>query len=215
MSIDWSKERVEALSSSEILTLQENARKRGYLDVVATCEEVLSTRKSVRRSTGPRTASPIKILEAECVKQLSDFAAYLLTKYDLSTQSAIEKSAGSSGFKPHQLVAKDKKAKLGGHQRTGRVAIDRYISYRLKDEPLSLTALLISSESETNLVWQVLGAAHYFENSLKYSQLRPYAKDEEGGLYTGGKEFTEFTPASVLFESLLAKMADPLPSITG
>ena len=215
MSIDWSKERIEALSTQEVLSLQENARDRGFQDVAATCDEVLATRKPVRRSSGPRSASPIKILEAECAKQLSDFAIYLQTKYDLSAATATTKSVGVKGYKAHQVVAKNGQAKLGGDQRTGKVAIDRYISYRVRNEPISLTALLISAESEDQLVWQVLGSPHHFKNFKPYSLLRPYATDTEGGLYTGGEEFIDFAPASTLFESVLQGLANPLPHNAG
>lgn len=210
MSIDWSKERIESLSTQEIQSLQENARTKGHLEIVARCDEVLAARKSVRRQSGPRSASSTKILEAECAKQLSDFAIYLQTKYDLSAASATAKSVGVKGYKAHQVVAKNGQAKLGGDQRTGRVAIDRYISYRVRNEPISLTALLISKESDDGLVWQVLGSGHLFKNFKTYSQLRPYAKDNEGGLYRGGEEFFDFLSASALFETTLATLTPQL-----
>ena len=210
MSVAWSKERIEALSTQDVLSLQENARTRGFQDVATTCDEVLAKRKQVRRSSGPRSASPTKILEAECAKQLSDFAIYLQTKYDLSAATANAKSVGVKGYKSHQVVAKNGQAKLGGDQRTGKVAIDRYISYRVRNEPISLTALLISADSDDQLAWQVLGSPHHFKNFKPYSLLRPYATDTEGGLYTGGEEFIEFAPAAILFESVLAGLADPI-----
>lgn len=215
MSIDWSKERIEALSTQEVLSLQENARNKGYLDIAAKCDEVLAARKPSRRSSGPRSASPTKILEAECAKQLSDFAIYLQTKYDLSAASATAKSVGVKGYKAHQVVAKNGQAKLGGDQRTGKVAIDRYISYRVRNEPISLTALLISADSGDQLMWQVLGSPHHFKNFKPYSKLRPYATDDDGSLYQGGEDFDNFATASTLFESVLAGLADPLPHTAG
>ena len=210
MPIVWSKERVEALSTADVRSLQENARDRSFLDVVSICEEVLSTKTPVRRSGGKRSASSTKILEAECAKQLGDFAVYLLRKYDLSAASAMKNSVGVKGFKAHQVIAKNGQAKLGGDQRTGKVAIDRYISYRVKSEPISLTALLISKESDDGLVWEVLGSRHHFTNFQPYSHLRPYATDTEGGLYTGGEEFFDFPSASALFEATLATLAPQL-----
>lgn len=215
MSINWSKERIEALSTQEVLSLQENARNKSYLDIATTCDEVLATRKPVRRASDPQSSSPTKSLEAECVKQLSDFAIYLQTKYDLSAASAAAKSVGVKGFKAHQFIAKNGQAKLGGDQRTGKVAIDRYISYRVRNEPIALTALLISADSENQLMWQVLGSPHQFRNFKSYSQLRPYATDTDGGLYTGGEEFVDFAAAATLFELVLQGLADPLPASAG
>lgn len=210
MPIEWSKERIEALSTQEILSLQENARVKGHLDIATRCDEVLSSRKPVRRSSGPRSSSPTKILEAECSWKLAEFAKLLLLKYDLSAATAINNSVGTKGFMAHKLTAKDGNAKLGGDQRTGKVAIDRYISYRVRNEPVSLTALLISAESEDQLVWQVLGSQHHFKNIKSLSQLRPYLSDAAGNLYAGGEEFTEFSEAASLFESVLAGLVDPL-----
>jgi hypothetical protein len=210
MTIVWSKVRVEALSTAEVLELQRNAKKRGNQDITLICNQVLSTRALVRRSGGTRSASSTKILEAECGKQLSEFAIYLSSKYDLSAKSASIKSVDVKGFKSHQLTAKNGQAKLGGDQRKGKVAIDRYISYRVRNEPISLTALLISKESDEGLVWQVLGSRHHFNKSHTYSQLRPYATEKDGGLYAGGEEFLEFSSASALFEAILVTLA---PSI--
>jgi len=120
------------------------------------------------------------------------------------------KSVDVKGFKSHQITAKNGQAKLGGDQRTGKVAIDRYISYRVRNEPISLTALLISKESDDGLVWQVLGSQHHFQNFHTYSQLRPYAKDSDGSLYAGGEEFIEFSSASALFEAILVNLASPI-----
>ena len=210
MSIVWSKDRVQALSTAEVLALQENARKKGNLDIAATCDQALSTRTLVRRSSGTRSAPSTKILEADCGKQLSEFAHYLSSKYNLSAKSALMKSVDVKGFRLHQLTSKKGQAKLGGDQRKGRVAIDQYISYRVRNEPISLTALLISKESDKGLVWQVLGSRHHFENFRTYSKLRPYAADTEGGLYAGGEEFIDFSSASALFESVLATLASQL-----
>jgi hypothetical protein len=210
MSIDWSKERIASLSTQEIQSLQENARIKGSLDIAIRCNEVLASRKPVRRTSGVRPVSPTKILEAECAKQLSDFAIYLNSKYDLSAASATAKSVGAKGFKAHQVVAKNGQAKLGGDQRTGKVAIDRYISYRVRNEPVSLTALLISADSDDQLAWQVLGSKHHFKNFKPYSELRPYTSDTAGGLYAGGAGFRDFALAAILFESVLAGLADPI-----
>jgi hypothetical protein len=207
MPIVWSKDQIEALSTGEILALQENAQERGRLEISSICDQVLSTRSHIRRSSRTRSASSTKILEADCGKQLSEFAIYLSSKYDLSAKTASMKSLGVKGFKSHQVTAKNGQAKLGGHQRTGRVAFDRYISYRIGNEPVSLTALLISKESDDGLVWQVLGHRHHFPNFHSYSQLRPYATDSESGLYEGGEEFVDFSSASSLFEQILMRLA--------
>jgi hypothetical protein len=213
MSIDWSKDRVESLSTQEILALQANARDRGNHAVAAICEEVLAARKPVRRSGGTRSSSPTKILEAECSWNLAEFAKQLLFKYDLSAATAIKNSVGTKGFIAHKLTAKDGNAKLGGDQRTGKVAIDRYISYRVRNEPISLVGLLISEDPTHELVWQVLGPERLLKNFKPYSEIRPYASNTDGNLYPGGEEFTDFPEAAAQFEKLLSQVANELPTL--
>lgn len=210
MSIQWSKERIELLSTAEVQSLRENALTKGYADVAASCDQVLSTRKPIRQSGVSRSSSPTKILESECAKQLSDLAVFLSSKYDLSPATATKLSVGVKGFRAHQLTAKNGQAKLGGDQRTGKVAIDRYISYRLGNEPVALTALLLSQESEEGLIWQVLGSEKHFQKFESFTDLRSYASDKDVGLYKCGLNFTSFSEAATLFEEIISKLTKPI-----
>lgn len=196
MAVIWTKEKIDGLTATEIKALQDNAQDRGNLEVVNLCEEVLSAKKPTRKA---RTSSTTKTLEAECSHQLSELAKHLSSKYDLSAATAAKKSEGVKGFRPHNLTAKDGKAKLGGEQRTGRVAMDRYISYRLKNDIVSLTAWLESKEDAETLKWKVRGPAACFvpfdgEN---------ISLDESG---TVQKEFIEFSESSEEFEKCLISL---------
>lgn len=210
MSIQWSKERIEALTTTEVQALRENAISKGFGDVASTCDEVLLTRKPIRKSGGSRSASPTKTLEADCAKKLGDLAAYICSKYDLSAETATKLSQGVKGFKAHQVTDKNGKAKLGGDQRTGKVAIDRYISYRLGNEPVAMAAWLASHDSEEGLLWQVLGSEKHFEKSDSISQMRSYASDKDGGLYKCGLNFNNFSEAASLFEEIISKLTKPI-----
>lgn len=193
MAINWTKEKINELTAQEITALQENARVRGNTEVVGLCDEVLATKKPIRKA---RTASTTKTLEAECSHQLSELAKHLSSKYDLTAETATKKSEGVKGFRPHSLTAKNGQAKLGGEQRTGRVAMDRYISYRLKNDIVSLTAWLESKEDTENLKWQVRGPATCF-GPLDGENI---SLDESGTVL---KEFLEFSESSDKFEKCL------------
>ena len=196
MAINWTKEKINELTAQEITALQENARVRGNAEVVSWCDEILATKKPIRKA---RTTSTTKTLEAECSHQLSELAKHLSSKYDLTAETATKKSEGVKGFRPHSLTAKNGQAKLGGEQRTGRVAMDRYISYRLKNDIVSLTAWLESKEDTENLKWQVRGPATCFgpldgENIFL---------DESGTVLN---EFIEFSESSDKFEKCLTSL---------
>ncbi len=201
MAISWTKEKINELTAQEILALQGNARVRGNSEIMDLCTEVLATKKPLRKA---RTASTTKTLEAECSHQLSELASQLSSKYDLSAETAAKKSEGVKGFRPHKLTSKDGQAKLGGQQRTGKVGIDRYISYRVKNDLVSLGAWLISKDSPDDLVWQVLGPQRFFENFKLIKESYPSLFDTSHEV--GGEEFIDFQKASERFEEVISKL---------
>ncbi len=201
MAISWTKEKINELTAQEILALQENARVRGNSEIMNLCAEVLATKKPLRKA---RTASTTKTLEAECSHQLSEFSSQLSSKYDLSAETAAKKSEGVKGFRPHKLTSKDGQAKLGGQQRTGKVGIDRYISYRVKNDLVSFGAWLISKDSPDDLVWQVLGPERFFENFKLIKESYPSLFDASHEV--GGEEFIDFQKASERFEEVISKL---------
>ncbi len=203
MAISWTKEKINELTAQEILALQENAQARGNSEIMDLCAEVLAAKKPLRKS---RTASTSKTFEAECSHQLSEFAIQLSNKYDLSAETATKKSEGVKGFRPHKLTSKDGQAKLGGQQRTGKVGIDRYISYRVKNDLVSLGAWLISKDSPEELVWQVLGPQRFFENFKSIKDLYPSLFEVDASHEVGGEEFIDFQKASERFEEVISKL---------
>ena len=205
MAINWTKEKINELTAQEITALQENARVRGNGEVVGWCDEVLATKKPIRK-TRTSSSSTTKTLEAECSHQLSEFAIQLSNKYDLSAETASKKSEGTKGFRPHKLTSKDGQAKLGGQQRTGKVGIDRYISYRVKNDLVSLGAWLISKDSPEELVWQVFGPKRFFESFKSVKALYPSLFEVDASHDVGGEEFVDFQKASERFEDVIAKL---------
>ncbi len=203
MALIWTKEKVTELTVQEISALQENARVRGSSEIVDLCTEVLATKNPIRKA---RTSSATKTLEIECSQQLSEFAVQLSNKFDLSTETAAEKSKGTKGFRPHKLASKDGQAKLGGQQRTGKVGIDRYISYRLKNDLVSFGAWLVTKDSPEELVWQVLGPKRFLENFKSLKELCPILFDADVFDDVGGEEFIDFNRASERFEEVIAKL---------
>jgi hypothetical protein len=203
MAINWTKEKINELSVQEISALQENARIRGNSEITDLCADVLATKKPLRKT---RTTSTTKTLEAECSHQLSEFAIQLSNKYDLSAETATKKSEGTKGFRSHKLTSKDGQAKLGGQQRTGKVGIDRYISYRVKNDLVSLGAWLISKDSPEELVWQVLGPKRFFENFKSIKELRPSLFEVDASDEAGGEEFVDFQKASERFEAVISEL---------
>ncbi len=75
-------------------------------------------------------------------EQLADVGKEMAGKYDLSEETAKAKSEGVKGFQAHKLLDCKGYAKLGGMQRDGSVAVERYISYRRGNDIVYLGVFL-------------------------------------------------------------------------
>src|SRR5260370_7856083 len=97
-----------------------------------------------RNPSKPRTE--VKELEHAMSEQLAEIGKAMAAKYDLSEETAKARSAGVKGFKAHKLLDAKGYAKLGGMQRDGSVAVDRYISYRRGKDIVSLRVFLLKDQ---------------------------------------------------------------------
>ena len=128
--VDWSDERIAALSDKDLGNLLANAERKSADTLVAQCKAEREKRDAAkpRKTSKPRTE--LKEFEHEMSAQLAAVGNEMAAKYDLSEATAKASSEGVKGFKAHKLLDAKGYAKLGGMQRDGSVAVDRYISYR-------------------------------------------------------------------------------------
>src|SRR5206468_5475077 len=136
--VDWSDDRIAALSDQDLKNLLVNAEGKSAAEVVAQCKAELEKRDAAkpRKASKPRTE--LKEFEHEMSGQLAAVGKEMAEKYDLSEETAKAKSADVKGFRSHKLLDSKGFAKLGGLQRDGTAAVDRYISYRHGNDIVSL-----------------------------------------------------------------------------
>ena len=128
-------------------------------------------------------------------------------KYDLSEETAKAKSAGVKGFKAHKLLDAKGYAKLGGMQRDGSVAVDRYISYRRGKDIVSLGVFLLKDapiEAHEFHVIAPAGAARRRQAGGRNSA-RPRPK-RRSSPPTAGCAFKDLPSAAAAFDAALAKI---------
>src|ERR1700731_3956217 len=128
--VDWSDDRIAALSDQDLKNLLVNAERKSAADVVAQCRAEMEKRDAAkpRKASKPRTE--LKEFEHDMSAQLAAVGKEMAEKYDLSEETAKAKSAGVGGFRFHNVLDAKGHAKIAGMQRDGSVAVDRYISYR-------------------------------------------------------------------------------------
>ncbi len=96
-------------------------------------------------------------------------------KYDLSEETAKARSAGVKGFKAHKLLDAKGYAKLGGMQRDGSVAVDRYISYRRGKDIVSLSVFLLKDQPIEAHEFQVIAPLALLDGGKPVAEIRPTA----------------------------------------
>ena len=135
----FSDEDLAKLSADELRTLLANLRNAVATQRVSKAEadntaERIRTLLSKRPAKGRNRRAPgAATLERRVAEALGRVAEQLGRRYDLSVETAKRLSVGAKNFKAHQLTDKNGLAKTGGSMKGGRMGIDRYISYRVRD----------------------------------------------------------------------------------
>ncbi len=136
--VDWSDERIAALSDQDLKNLLVNAERKSAAGVIAQCKAEIEKRDAAKPRKAAKPRTEVKEFEHEMSAELAAVGKEMAEKYDLSEETAKARSAGVKGFRAHKLLDAKGYAKLGGHQRDGTVAVDRYISYRRGNDIVSL-----------------------------------------------------------------------------
>jgi hypothetical protein len=205
--VDWSDDRVAALSDQDLKNLLVNAERKSAADVIAQCKAELEKRNAAkpRKASKPRTE--VKEFEHEISGQLATVGKEVAEKYDLSEETAKAKSAGVKGFKAHKLLDAKGYAKLGGMQRDGSVAVDRYISYRRGKDIVSLSVFLLKDQPIEAHEFHVIAPKALLEGAKPVAEIRPTATEAQKQSADSGLSFKDLPSAAAAFDAALAKIA--------
>ena len=112
--VDWSDDRIAALSDQDLKNLLVNAERKSVVEVIAQCKAEMEKRDALkpRKASKPRTE--LKEFEHDMSARLATVGKEMAEKYDLSEATAKARSVGVKGFKAHKLLDAKGYAKLGG-----------------------------------------------------------------------------------------------------
>src|ERR1700716_4437507 len=145
--VDWTDDRIAALSDQDLKNLLVNAERKSAAEIIAQCRTEIEKRDAAKPRKAAKPRTELKEFEHEMSGQLAAVGKAMAEKYDLSEETAKANSVGVKGFKAHKLLDAKGYAKLGGMQRDGSVAVDRYISYRRGKDIVSLGVWLAKDAS--------------------------------------------------------------------
>jgi hypothetical protein len=203
--VDWSDDRIAALSDQDLKNLLVNAERKSVTDLIAKCQAELEKRNAAkpRKASKPRTE--LKEFEHTMSGELAEVGKRMAAKYDLSEETAKARSAGVKGFRSHKLLDAQGYAKLGGHQRDGTVAVDRYISYRRGNDIVSLGVWLPKEAPIESREFYVSAPAAMIDGGKPFAEVLPgiSQKDQETRLI---RSFKDLPSAEAAFDAALAKI---------
>ncbi len=203
---EWTDEKLQALSDGELKNLLANAERKSAEDLVAKCKAALEARNALkpRREAKPRTE--LKEFEHQVSEQLAEVGKTMAGKYDLSEETAKAKSADVKGFRAHKLLDSKGYAKLGGMQRDGSVALERYISYRRGDQTVYLGVFLPKDAALDAHEFHVIAPGALLDGGKPIAAIRPSATEKQKQPADSGLAFRDLQEAAVAFDAALAKI---------
>jgi hypothetical protein len=204
--VDWSDDRIAALSDQDLKNLLVNAERKSVASVIAQCKAEMEKRDAARPRKAAKPRTELKEFEHDVSGQLAAVGKTMAEKYDLSEATAKARSAGVKGFKAHRLLDAKGFAKLGGMQRDGSVAIDRYISYRRGKDIVSLSVFLLKDQPIEAHEFQVIAPLVLLDGGKPVAEIRPTATEAQKQSADGGLVFKDLPSAAAAFDAVLAKI---------
>ena len=204
--VDWSDDRIAALSDQDLKNLLVNAERKSVAEVIAQCKAEMEKRDAAkpRKASKPRTE--LKEFEHDMSGQLAAVGKEMAEKYDLSEQTAKATSAGVKGFRSHKLLDAKGYAKLGGHQRDGTVAVERYISYRRGNDIVTLGVWLPKDAPIAAHEFHVSAPPAMIEGGKPFAEVRPGISDKDLKETRHIRAFRDLPSAAAAFDAALAKI---------
>jgi hypothetical protein len=203
--VDWSDERIAALSDQDLKNLRANAEKKSVADLVAKCEAELERRNALKPRKAAKPRTELKEFEHTMSAELAEAGKRMAAKYDLTEETAKARSEGVKGFRSHKLLDAQGYAKLGGYQRDGTVAVDRYISYRRGNDIVSLGVWLPKEAPIESHEFYVSAPAAMIDGGKPFTEVLPGIahKQQETRLV---RSFKDLPSAEAAFDAALAKV---------
>jgi hypothetical protein len=204
--VDWSDERIAALSDQDLKNLLVNAERKAVASVVAQCQAEIEKRDAAKPRKAPKARTEVKEFEHEMSGQLAAVGKQMAEKYDLSEETAKARSEGVKGFRSHKLLDAKGYAKLGGSQRDGTVAVDRYISYRRGNDVVSLGVWLLKDAPIEDHEFHVSAPVGMIEGGKSSAEVRPGISEKDAQETRRTRAFKDLPSAAAAFDAALAKI---------
>lgn len=212
----WTPEKLKSFTYSALVDMKQKAIINDHKDLAEWCDFELSTRpppppvdpnaRKPRASGTRKNGREPSIVAAEKALdvELTKLGKSLLEKYDLSPQTARKLSKGFK-YREHSFTGE---SKVGGAKRLGRVAVNKALSYRLKEDVFAIAGVIEFNEPAENISFMVLAPSEFLSNPTPLMELIPSLKETDDlGNISMGQLFNNFDDAADFYASILERIA--------
>ena len=102
--VDWSDDRIAALSDQDLKNLLVNAERKSAADLIAKCQAEIEKRNAAKPRKAAKPRTELKEFEHTMSGELAEAGKRMAAKYDLSEETAKARSEGVKGFRSHKLL---------------------------------------------------------------------------------------------------------------
>src|SRR3954452_22898309 len=102
--VDWSYDRIAALSKQDLKNLLANAERKSAAEIVARCKAEMDKRDTSKPRNASKPRTELKEFEHGMSEQLAEIGKAMAAKYDLSAETAKARSAGAKCVKIANLI---------------------------------------------------------------------------------------------------------------
>lgn len=207
----YTPEQIQGWSDEQIKIVLDRAKDKGVQEMVDLFTAEIARRPlfnagkaKARRASGDGEPS----LESKIAHQIAELAHDIAKSFDLSEAGATKLSEGFKGFKAHKALGSDGLAKTGGLKKEGKAAIDRLTSYRIKDEIVALSAILLKGAPADHLRYLVRAPKAKLPRGLPLGDVMPDLKDTDAAKAAAHfMAYEDFDEAATAYRELIAQLA--------
>ena len=204
--VDWSDDRIAALSNQDLKNLLANAERKSAAEIIARCKAEMDKRDTSkpRKASKPRTElKEFEHAHVGATRRNRQGDGREIRSVGGDRESKI---GGREGLQGAQAAGLKGYAKLGGMQRDGSVAVDRYISYRRGKDIVSLGVFLLKDQPVEAHEFHVIAPLAVLDGGKPIAEIRPTATEAQKQTADSGLAFTDLASAAAAFEAALAKI---------
>jgi hypothetical protein len=207
----YTPEQLKGWKDEQLKTVLDRAREKNVDDIVKLIEAEIADRPlfnagraKARRAEG--TGEPS--LETQIARRIADLAHDIAKSFDLSEAVATKLSEGFKGFKAHKALGSDGLAKTGGLKKEGKAQISRLTSYRIKEEIVSLEAILLKGANPDKLRYFVRAPKAKMPRGLPIADVMPeLAGTDIAKAVAHFIAYEDFDEAANHYRELIAQLA--------